>query len=76
MATGQSAQEEDGLDEGILDEGGHLTPIDNLASPEDDYFLGLKYIEDQAEEMVMSPPRLLTPEFTFARPAADVRPPP
>ena len=74
MAAGQPAKEENSLNEGILDEGGHLTPIDELASPEDDYFLGLEYTEDQAEEMVMSPPRLLTPEFTFARPAADVRP--
>ena len=73
MATGQPAVEEDSLDEGILDEGRHLTPIDNLASSEDNYFLVLKYTEDKAEEMVMSSPRLLTPEFTFATPAADVR---
>ena len=32
MACGQPANEEDSLVEGILDEGGHLTPIDDLAS--------------------------------------------
>ena len=74
MATGQPAEEEDGLDEGILDEGRHLTPIDDLASPEDDYFLGLEYTKDQAEEIVVSPPRPPAMEFTFTRPAADVGP--
>ena len=51
------AEDEDSLNKGTLDEGRHLT----LATPEDNYFLGLKYTEDQTEEMVMSPPRLLTP---------------
>ena len=74
MTCGQPADEEDSLDEGILDEGGHLMPTDDLALPEDDYLLGLEYTEDKAEEMVMSPPRPSATEFIFTKPAADVRP--
>ena len=38
-ACNQPSDDDDSLDEGILDEGGQLTPIDDLASPEDSYFL-------------------------------------
>ena len=72
----QSAEDNDSLDEGILDEGGQLMPIDGLASPDDSYLLGFEYTNEQTEEMVLSPPRLLVKEFTFKKPAADVRPPP
>ena len=40
-AGDHSAEDDDSLDEWILDEGGQLTPIDDLASPEDSYFLRL-----------------------------------
>ena len=77
-AHDQPAEDEDSLDEGILDKGGQLTPIDDLASPEDSYFLGFEYMDEQADEMVLSPPpppRLLE-KFTFAKPATEVRSPP
>ena len=45
-ARDQSAEDEDSLNEGILDEGGEMTPIDNLASPEDSYFLGFDYTDE------------------------------
>ena len=35
VAHDQLGKDDDSLDEGILDEGGQLTPIDDLASPED-----------------------------------------
>ena len=75
-ARDQSAEDEDRLDEGILDEGRQMTPIDDLASPEDSYLLGFKYTDEQTDKMVLSPPRPLEKEFTFAKPAADIRPSP
>ena len=75
-AHNQPAEDDDSLDKGILDEGGQLTPIDDLASPEDSYFLGFEYTGEQADKMVLSPPRPLEKEFTFAKPAAGIRPPP
>ena len=53
-----------------------MTPIDNLASPEDSYLLGFKYTDEQTEKMVLPHPRPLKKEFTFAKPAADIRPSP
>ena len=50
-----------------------MTPIDDLASPEDSYFLGFEYTDEQTEKMVLSPPRPLEKEFTF-EPAADTWP--
>ena len=38
-ACNQPSDDDDSFDEGILAEGGQLTPIDDLASPEDSYFL-------------------------------------
>ena len=38
-AGDQSAEDKDSLDKGILDEGRQMTPIDNLASPEDSLLL-------------------------------------
>ena len=35
VAHDQPGEDDDSLDEGILGEGGQLTPIDDLASPED-----------------------------------------
>ena len=64
-ASNQSANEDDSLDEGILDEGGQLTPIDNLASPEDLYFLEYECPEDQTEKIIMFPPRPQEKGFTF-----------
>ena len=75
-AGDHSAEDDDSLDKGILDEGRQLTPINDLASPEDSYFLGFKYTDEMTDKMVLSPPRLLVKEFTFAKPAADVRLPP
>ena len=57
IACDQSADDNDSLDEGILDEGGQLTPIEDLASPEDSYFLEFECTGGQAEKMVLSPPR-------------------
>ena len=56
-ACNQSADDDDSH-EGILDEGGQLTPIDDLASPEDSYFLEFECTGGQAEKMVLSPPSL------------------
>ena len=39
IACDQSADDDDSLDKGILDKGRQLTPIDDLASPEDSCFL-------------------------------------
>ena len=75
-AGDQSAEDDDSLNEGILDEGRQLTPIDDLASPEDSYLLGFEYTDEQTEEMVLSPPQTAGKVFTFAKPAIDVRPPP
>ena len=76
-ARDQSAEDEESLDEGIPDEGGQMTPIDDLVSPEDSYFLGFEYTDEQTDKMVLSPPRPMEKEeFTFAKPAADIRPPP
>ena len=75
-ARDQPAEDDDSLDKGILDEGGQLTPIDDLVSPEDSYFLGFEYTDKEADKMVLSPCRPLEKEFTFAKPATDVRPPP
>ena len=69
IACNQSADDDDSLDEGILDEGRQLTPIDNLASPEDSYFLEFECTGGQAEKMVLSPPRPQEKEFTFIKPA-------
>ena len=39
-ATGSPpAEDDDSLDKGVLDEGGQLMPIDDLASPEDEFLL-------------------------------------
>ena len=51
----QPSDDNDSLDEGILDKGGQLTPIDDLASPEDSYFLEFKCTGDQTEKMLVSP---------------------
>ena len=71
-AHDQPAEDDDSLDEGILDEGRQLTPIDNLVSSEDCYFLGFEYIGKQADRMVLSPPRSLEKEFIFTKPGAGV----
>ena len=65
----QSAYDDDSLDGGILDEGGQLTPVDDLAFPEDSYFLEFECTGGQAEKMVLSPPRPQEKEFTFIKPA-------
>ena len=74
-ARDQSATGEDSLHEGILDEGRQMTPTDNLASSEESYLLGFEYTDEQTDKMVLSPSRLLVKEFTFLKPAADIRPP-
>ena len=56
IACNQSADDNDSLDEGILDKGGQLTPLDNLASPEDSYFLEFECTGGQAEKMALFPP--------------------
>ena len=77
-AGDQSAEDKDSLNEGILDEGRQMTPIGNLASSENSYFLGFEYIDEQTDKISCSPspPQLLDKEFAFAKPAADIRPPP
>ena len=69
IACDQPSDDDDSLDEGILDEGRQLTPIDDLASPEDSYFLEFECTGGQAEKMVLSPPRPQEEEFTFIKPA-------
>ena len=68
-ACNQSADDDDSLDKGIMDEGRQLTPIDNLASPEDSYFLEFECTGGQAGKMILSPPRPQEKEFTFIKPA-------
>ena len=52
----QPAEDDDSLDKGILDEGRQLTPIDDLVSTEDSYFLGFEYADEKADKMVLSLP--------------------
>ena len=61
-------QPSDDDDKVILDEGRELTPIDDLASPEDSYFLEFKCTGGQTEKMVLSPPRPQEEEFTYIKP--------
>ena len=68
-ACNQPSDDDDSLDKGILDEGRQLTPIDDLATPEDSYFLEFEYTGGQAEKMLLSPSRLQEKEFTFIKPA-------
>ena len=70
-AHDQLSDDDDSLDEGILDEGGQLTPIDDLAFPEDSYFLEFKCTGCQTEKMFLSPPppKPQEEEFTFIKPA-------
>ena len=56
-AGDQSAEGKDSLNEGILDEGRQMTPIDDLVSPKDSYFLGFEYINEQTDKMVLSTPQ-------------------
>ena len=37
--SGPPTEDDDSLDKGVLDKGGQLMPIDDLASPEDEYLL-------------------------------------
>ena len=68
IACDQPSDDDDSLDEGIPDEGRQLTPIDDLASPEDSYFLEFECTGGQAEKMALSPPRPQEVEFTFIKP--------
>ena len=68
-AHNQPSDHNDSLDEGILDEGRQLTPIDDLASSEDSYFLEFECTGGQTEKMLLSPPRPQEEEFTFVKPA-------
>ena len=52
IACDQSVNDDDSLEEDR-----QLTPIDDLASPEDSYFLEFECTGGQAEKMVLSPPR-------------------
>ena len=69
-------EDDDNIDDEILNAGGQLTPIDDLASPEDSYDLGYEFTDEQAERMLLSPPRPPDKDFTFTKPIMDVRPPP
>ena len=57
IACDQPSDDDDSLDEGILDKGRQLAPIDDLTSPEDLYFLEFKCTGGQAEKMALSSPR-------------------
>ena len=61
------AEDDDSLDEGVLDEGGQLMPIDDLASPEDKYLLEFECAPRSAEKMIFSPSESQREEFTFAK---------
>ena len=45
VAGDHPVEDDDSLDKGILDEGRQLTPINDLASPENSYFLGCEFTE-------------------------------
>ena len=61
------AEDDDSLDEGVLNEGGQLMPIDDLASPEDEYLLEFECGPRSAKEMTFSPSELQREEFTFVK---------
>ena len=64
---------EDNLDDAIQDEGGQLTPTDDLASPEYLYDLSYEFMDEQAERMMISPPRPSAEDNTSAAPSSDVQ---
>ena len=69
IAHDQPSHDDESLDEGILDKGRQLTPVDNLASPKDSYFLEFECTGGQTEKMLLSSPRPQEEEFTFVKPA-------
>ena len=64
---------EDDLDDVILDAGGQLNPIDDSASPEYSYELSYEFTDEQAERMMMFPPKPLAEDDTSATPSSDVQ---
>ena len=61
------AEDDDSLDKGVLDEGGQLTPIDNLVSLEDEYLLEFECAPRSVEKMTLSPSESQREEFTFIK---------
>ena len=49
-----------------------MTPIDNLASPEDSYDLGYEFTDEQADRMLLSPSKSPTKDFVFTKPSTDI----
>ena len=60
-------EDDDSLDEGVLDEGGKLMPIDDLASLEDKYLLEFECTPRSFEKMTSSPSESQKEEFTFVK---------
>ena len=58
----------DSLDEGVLDKGGQLTPIDDLASLEDEYLQEFECVPRSVEKMTSSPSESQREEFIFIKP--------
>ena len=65
--SGPPAEDDDSLDKGVLDEDGQLTPIDSLASPEDEYLLEFECAPRSVKKMILSPSEFQRQEFTFVK---------
>ena len=60
-------EDDDSLDKGVLDKGGQLMPIDDLASLEDKYLLEFECAPRSVEKMTLSPSESQREEFTFIK---------
>ena len=60
-------EDDDSLDKGVLDKGGQLTPIGDLASLEDEYLLEFECAPRSVEKMISSPSESQREEFTFVK---------
>ena len=60
-------EDDDSLNEGVLDEDEQLTPIDDLASLEDEYLLEFECALRSVEKMTSSPSESQREEFTFLK---------
>ena len=75
-ASENLAGSKEDIDDLLFDKDGQLTPIDDLSLPEDVYLLGYEFTDEQAERMLMSPPRTPAEDFAFIELSADTRAPP
>ena len=61
-------EDDDSLNKGVLDEGGQLMPIDDLATLKDKYLLEFECAPRSVEKMISSPSESQREEFTFTKP--------